>query len=168
MNGLKLKINKHDNYWMHHALKLAKKAAQIGEVPVGAVVICNGEIIGEGYNSPITSSNPTAHAEIMAIEQAAKFLNNYRLTGCELYVTIEPCMMCAGAIIHSRIERVVYGAHEPKSGALVSRLDLLSLLFINHKPEIVGPVLEAECKAEIQSFFRLKRNKRRKKIPGDI
>ncbi len=154
-----------DQYWMRRALKLAETAQQLGEVPVAAVVVKNGILIGEGYNQPISTHDPSAHAEIMALRHAAQQLTNYRLTGCTLYVTIEPCAMCAGAIIHSRIKRLVYGAPEPKAGVVISQLQLLSADFLNHQVEIVSGVLSEECSQLIRQFFKHKRSVKSKRNP---
>lgn len=114
-----------DEYYMGRALELAAQAGAAGEVPVGALLVKNGEVVGEGYNQPISSCDPTAHAEVVAMRNAAAYLNNYRLTGCDLYVTIEPCTMCLGAMIHARVKRIIFGAKEPRAGALTSQLQLL-------------------------------------------
>lgn len=142
---------------MRRALELARLAEAAGEVPVGAVVVQNGHIVGEGFNQPISATDPTCHAEIVAIRHAANQLGNYRLSGCELYVTIEPCTMCVGAMIHARIKRVVFGAAEPRAGALQSQLQLMEQAHFNHRMAWSGGILEAECVALIQQFFRQKR-----------
>ena len=142
---------------MRAALDLAREAQRRGEVPVGAIVVLDGRVIGSGYNQPIAAHDPTAHAEIVAIREAAAHLGNYRLTGAELYVTIEPCQMCVGAMIHARIARVLYGAREPKAGAIESAMRAHEHPSLNHRMEAVGGVLEAECRAVIQEFFREKR-----------
>ena len=147
-----------DIIYMARALELAQQAAEAGEVPVGAVIVKNGEIIGEGYNQPISCADPTAHAEIMALRDAASFMNNYRLTGCDLYVTIEPCTMCFGALIHSRIQRVVIGALEPKAGVMISH-SLGDLTWLNHRIEVSCGVLEEECRQRMRGFFDARRNK---------
>lgn len=146
-----------DSYWMQQALALAEQAAAAGEVPVGAIVVLNGEIIGRGANQPIASHHPTAHAEILALMQAGEHLQNYRLLDATLYVTLEPCMMCAGAIIHSRIRRLVYGAADHKTGAAGSFIDLLHYPGINHQVEVCGGVMQAECAELISGFFRQRR-----------
>lgn len=149
---------------MERALDLAKLAADAGEVPVGAVVVLDGEVIGEGYNQPISSSDPTAHAELVALRQAAKSINNYRLVDAELYVTLEPCSMCAGAMIHARIKRVIFGTPEPKAGVLVSRQNFFEQPWFNHRVECSGPVMEDVCSELLSQFFRKRReNKRRDK-----
>ena len=147
-----------DEVWMQHALMLAKKAEEIGEIPVGAVIVDeNNNIIGEGFNQSIIKHNPTAHAEIMAIEQAGQFLHNYRLVNTTLYVTLEPCIMCAGAIIHSRIKRVVYGASDYKTGAAGSYINILSRTGINHFAQITSGVLASECSSMLSNFFKKRR-----------
>ncbi|MCA2998475.1 MAG: tRNA adenosine(34) deaminase TadA [Burkholderiales bacterium] len=146
-----------DEIFMRHALSLAGEAAALGEVPVGAVLVKDGEVVGEGFNHPISSSDPTAHAEIVALRDAAKRLDNYRLTNCTLYVTLEPCAMCVGAILHSRVARIVWGAAEPKSGACGSVINLAAEPKLNHHATFVGGVL-AEASGEIlRSFFRQRR-----------
>ncbi len=148
--------------WMAHAMTLASKAEALGEVPVGAVVVLDREIIGEGWNSPITDSDPTAHAEIMALRQAGEHSANYRLPNAELYVTLEPCVMCAGAMVHARIKRVVFGAFDPKSGAAGSIFNLLpSEQPFNHRVDATGGVLEAECAEQLKAFFRKRRKAQR-------
>jgi tRNA(adenine34) deaminase len=143
--------------FMRMALELAAQAAAAGEVPVGAVVVKSGEVIGRGSNRPVTSNDPTAHAEIVALREAAAALGNYRLPGCELYVTLEPCPMCVGAMVHARIARIVYGARDPKTGACGSIVDLPALSQWNHHGEFVGGVLEAECGMLLKSFFAARR-----------
>lgn len=138
---------------MREALALAARAAAAGEVPVGAVVVKNGEIIGRGYNRPISSADPTAHAEIVALREAAAHLGNYRLTGCELFVTLEPCAMCVGAMVHARIARVVYGTRDPKTGACGSVVDLPGLATFNHHGTFEGGVLAEECGVVLKRFF---------------
>ena len=140
--------------YMQKAIKLAECAAQQNEVPVGAVLVLSDEINGEGWNQPITSKDPTAHAEIIALRQAAQKLNNYRLLNTTLYVTLEPCTMCIGAIIHARVERLVFGAYDPKIGA-VSLLDKIEL---NHQVQYQGGVLEHECSMLLTNFFKQRRN----------
>lgn len=149
---------------MNEALSLAAKAAEIGEVPVGALVVLKGEIIGKGYNQPISSDDPTAHAEIVALRDAAKRVGNYRLPEAELYITLEPCMMCAGAIIHARIARVIYGASEPKAGALESRLNCFSLDHVNHRPAITAGVLAEECGQQLSEFFKARRAAKKREL----
>ncbi len=147
-------------HWMEQALILAKQAQHEGEVPVGAVVVLNGEIVGSGFNSPIGCCDPSAHAEIQAIRQAAQTMGNYRLPGCALYVTLEPCTMCVGALVHARIQTLVYGAKEHRTGAVVSQLQLLDAAAHNHRVEAVGGVLEPQCREMLQSFFRERRKKK--------
>lgn len=151
-----------DEVWMRHALKLAKRAESLGEIPVGAVIVDeNNQIIGEGYNQSIMQHNPTAHAEIMAIEQAGQCIRNYRLVNTTLYVTLEPCIMCAGAIIHSRIQRVVYGASDYKTGAAGSYIDILSRTGINHFAQITGGILSDECSSMLSNFFQKRRQQKK-------
>ena len=142
---------------MCQALAEAARARQVGEVPVGAVVVVEGRVVGTGYNEPIARVDPTAHAEINALRAAARTLENYRLTGATLYVTIEPCLMCVGAMIHARIGLVVYGAAEPRAGALVSALRAHETAGLNHRLEVLGGVLEDDCRALMQDFFRERR-----------
>ncbi|MGN2387122.1 tRNA adenosine(34) deaminase TadA [Pseudomonas syringae] len=146
-----------DQHFMREALALAAQGALLGEVPVGAVVVRNGEIIGRGYNCPISGSDPSAHAEMVAIRDAARALGNYRLPGSTLYVTLEPCSMCAGLIVHSRVARVVYGALEPKAGIVQSQGQFFSQGFLNHRVLFEGGVLGEECGAMLSEFFRLRR-----------
>lgn len=146
-----------DQRWMAHALKLAQRAADMGEVPVGAVLVRDEEVIAEGWNRPIASHDPSAHAEMVALREGAQALKNYRLTGLTLYVTLEPCAMCAGAIIHSRIARLVYGAPDPKAGAVDSVYDIISKPRLNHAVAASGGVLAEECGAILQAFFRARR-----------
>lgn len=148
-------------YWMRQALLLAQEAERRDEVPVGAVVVKDNRIVGRGYNQPISAGDPTAHAEIMALRNAAANLGNYRLPGCTLYVTIEPCTMCAGAMVHARIKQLVYGASEPKSGAIVSNTRLLEAAHFNHRIDQVGGVLAAECATLISEFFQRRRAENR-------
>jgi tRNA(adenine34) deaminase len=146
-----------DAGFMQSALELAAQAAVAGEVPVGAVVVKDGAIIGRGYNRPITTSDPTAHAEIIALREAAGALGNYRLTGCELYVTLEPCAMCVGAMVHARLARIVYGAADPKTGACGSIVDLPALAGFNHHGRFEGGVLADECSGVLKRFFAKRR-----------
>ena len=149
-----------DDYFMREALSLARSAECLGEVPVGAVVVQGGVIVGRGFNSPIGESDPTAHAEIAALRDAARRLENYRLPGCELFVTLEPCAMCAGAILHSRIARVVYGARDLKTGVHGSVVDLFAVDRLNHHTSVVGGVLADECSQMLSAFFAARRAKR--------
>jgi len=146
-----------DEQFMGTALALAREAQRCGEVPIGAVVVLDGAVIGEGFNQPIGSQDPTAHAEIVALRDAARRIGNYRLTGATLYVTIEPCQMCVGAMIHARVTRVVYGTCEPKSGAMESAMRAHEHPSLNHRMEATGGVLDDECRAVIQEFFKEKR-----------
>ncbi|MGC2458245.1 MAG: tRNA adenosine(34) deaminase TadA [Gallionellaceae bacterium] len=146
---------------MHAALELARRAEAEGEVPVGAVVVKDGSIIGRGYNAPISRHDPTAHAEMMAMREAAQHLENYRLTDCELFVTLEPCVMCVGAMFHARIARVVFGACDPKTGACGSVLDLFGEQRLNHHAEVKGGVLAQECSALLSDFFARRRAEQR-------
>ncbi|MEC5386515.1 tRNA adenosine(34) deaminase TadA [Uliginosibacterium sp. H3] len=146
-------------YFMREALALAREAGSFDEVPVGAVVVLDGQIVGRGYNQPIFSSDPTAHAEVMALRDAARNLGNYRLPGCDLYVTLEPCMMCSGAIMHARIARVVFGARDAKTGVAGSVLDLYAETRLNHHASIEGGVLAEECGGLLSSFFAAKRQR---------
>ena len=146
-----------DADFMALALAQARRAADLGEVPVGAVVVRRGKVIGRGYNAPISGHDPSAHAEIMALCEAATALENYRLDDCELFVTLEPCAMCAGAMLHARVKRVVFGALEPKTGAAGSVVDLFSITELNHQTQVQGGVMAAECAAVLQDFFREKR-----------
>lgn len=156
-----------DQYWMRRALELAAAAEAEGEVPVGAALILDEEAIGEGWNRPIAAHDATAHAEIQAIRAAGQRLGNYRLGGSTLYVTLEPCVMCVGAMVHARIARLVFGAHDPKTGAIGSRFDLLSGDRHNHRIEVVGGVLAEECGEQLRQFFRSRRGARRKsRQPG--
>ena len=138
---------------MRFALEQARLAAESGEVPIGAVAVAGGEVVGRGFNRPIGAVDPTAHAEILAVRGAARAIGNYRLTGVDLYVTLEPCLMCVGALVHARVARVIFGAREPKTGALVSTLQALDISTLNHRFEIVEGVLEAECREIVQAFF---------------
>ena len=142
---------------MQRALAEARQALDAGEVPVGALVVLNGEVIGSGFNQPISTSDPTAHAEIMALRVAAATAGNYRLTGSTLYVTVEPCLMCVGAMVHARVGLVVYGTAEPKAGALLSMTRAHELPGLNHRLQVEGGILEAECRDLLQSFFRERR-----------
>jgi len=150
-----------DEYWMRHALQLAQRAREQGEVPVGAVLVQGERIIGEGWNRPIGQCDPTAHAEIMALRQGGKVLDNYRLLDTTLYVTLEPCVMCAGAMVHSRITRLVYGAKDIKTGAAGSLLDVLGHPGMNHQIEIACGVLAEECAGMLSDFFRMRREQKR-------
>jgi len=148
-----------DRRWMHHALALARRAEREDEVPVGAVLVHAGRLVGEGWNQTVAMNDPSAHAEILALRAAGQALNHYRLPGCVLYVTLEPCCMCAGAMIHARIERLVYGAADPKTGAAGGRFQLLNDANHNHHVNISEGCLAAECGAQLQSFFRRRRER---------
>lgn len=148
-----------DATFMGHALDLAREAGALGEVPVGAVVVLDGSVVGRGFNRPIGGSDPTAHAEIVALRDAAARLSNYRLPGCTLFVTLEPCAMCAGAIMHARVGRVVYGARDPKTGAAGSVVNLFGEARLNHHTEVIGGVREAECGALLSGFFAARRGR---------
>src|SRR5262245_29002622 len=146
-----------DDGWMGEALALAAAAGGRGEVPVGAVIVKDGAIVGRGGNAPITASDPTAHAEIAALREAARTLGNYRLPGCDLYVTLEPCAMCAGAIMHARLSRLVYGASDPKTGACGSVVDLFGEPRLNHHPAVAGGVRAEQCARLLADFFAVRR-----------
>jgi len=146
-----------DEHFMRHALELARRAQAEGEVPVGAVVVLDEKVIGEGWNRPISASDPTAHAEIQAMRAAASTRQNYRLVGATLYVTLEPCAMCVGAMFHARIRRVVFGAADPKTGAAGSTVDLFEEKRLNHHALVLGGVLAAECGALLSDFFASRR-----------
>ena len=145
--------------FMGLALDLAREAGAAGEVPVGALLVLEGNVVGRGFNQPICRHDPTAHAEIMALRDAATHLDNYRLPGCTLYVTLEPCAMCAGAIMHARIDRVVFGARDPKTGAAGSIIDLFAESRLNHHTTIVGGVLAEQCGGLLSSFFGARRGR---------
>ena len=146
-----------DEYWMERALALAARAEAEGEVPVGAVLVLAGELVGEGWNRPIASHDPTAHAEIQALRAAAARLGNYRLPGATLYVTLEPCPMCAGAMVHARVARLVYGAPDPQAGSAGSVFNLLQAPTLNHRADIQGGVLADACGERLRAFFRARR-----------
>ena len=148
-----------DKHFMQLALDLASHAASIGEVPVGAIIVKDGEIIGRGSNAPIALHDPTAHAEIQALREAAARLGNYRLVDCTLYVTLEPCAMCSGAMQHARIKKLVFGASDPKTGACGSVINLMNEPKLNHHCEVVGGVLAVECGSVLTDFFKLRRLK---------
>jgi tRNA(adenine34) deaminase len=144
---------------MRAALDEARRAFDAGEVPVGAVVVLDGEIVGRGFNQPISATDPTAHAEVVALRAAARSLGNYRMGGTTLYVTIEPCLMCVGAMVHARVGTLVFGATEPKAGAVVSACRAHELPSLNHRIEVVSGVLDEECRAIIQEFFKTRRGR---------
>jgi tRNA(adenine34) deaminase len=149
-------MDTHETF-MRAALEEARKGFDAGEVPVGAVLVLEGEVAGRGFNQPIGSCDPTAHAEVVAMREAARAMGNYRLGGSTMYVTIEPCLMCVGAMVHARVGTLVFGAPEPKAGAVVSSCRAHELPSLNHRIEIVAGVLEDECRAVIQEFFRGRR-----------
>jgi tRNA(adenine34) deaminase len=146
-----------DELWMEEALRAARRALEAGEVPVGAVVVCQGSIVGRGWNRNIADSDPSAHAEILALRDAGTALGNHRLADCALFVTIEPCAMCAGAMVHARIKRVIYGALDPKAGAVESVMQVLNHPRLNHRMEVSGGVLAGRCAELLQDFFRNRR-----------
>jgi tRNA(adenine34) deaminase len=150
-------INTEDSDYMQLALDLARQAASKGEVPVGAIIVKNGVVIGRGSNAPIQNHDPTAHAEIIAMRQAAATLGNYRLVDCTLYVTLEPCAMCSGAIQHARIAKLIYGANDPKTGACGSVVNLMIEEKLNHHTKVIGGVLAVECGEILSSFFKQRR-----------
>jgi tRNA(adenine34) deaminase len=146
-----------DELWMQEALRCAQRALEAGEVPVGAVVVCNGEVVGRGWNRNLTDNDPTAHAEVVALREAGQTVGNYRLGDCELFATIEPCAMCAGAAVHARVRRLVYGADDPKAGAVHSTLQVVNHPSLNHQMEIRGGVLAGQSAEMVQEFFRRRR-----------
>jgi len=150
--------NAHDIHWMQHAIALARCAEADGEVPVGAVVVRDGQVLGEGWNRPITNHDPTAHAEIVALRAAARHLGNYRLPGSTLYVTLEPCLMCTGAMVHARVDRLVFGAYDPKRGAAGSQFNAFTVPGLNHHVAVTGGVLSEACGVLLQDFFRQRRD----------
>ena len=146
-----------DQEWMCRALALAREAENLGEVPVGAVIVEGDDCIAEGWNQPINSCDPSAHAEIEVIRAAARHFKNYRLNTLTLYVTLEPCVMCAGAIIQARLKKIVFGAYDPRAGAAGSVFNILNSELTNHRPEILGGMMEAECATMLQTFFKQRR-----------
>lgn len=146
-----------DAYWMAQALELADIAASHCEIPVGAIVVCDGKVVGKGFNRSISSHDATAHAEMMALREAGKTLGNYRLVDCTLYVTLEPCPMCAGALVHSRVKRLVYGADDKRTGCAGSLMDLLNHSGLNHQVEVSAGVLGEQCSRALSAFFRARR-----------
>ncbi|HXZ28557.1 MAG TPA: tRNA adenosine(34) deaminase TadA [Terriglobales bacterium] len=150
-----------DELWMEEALREALRAQAAGEVPVGAVVVCEGRIVGRGANRNLTDHDPAAHAEVLALRQAGAALGNHRLEGCEMFVTIEPCAMCAGALVHARLKRLVYGAEDPKAGAVHSVLQVLNHPSLNHKMDVTWGVLGGRCAELLQTFFRERRAQQR-------
>jgi len=153
-----LQLGSPDEYWMRRALQLAERAACEGEVPVGAVLVHKGELLAEAWNQPIAQNDPTAHAEIQALRLAGTRLGNYRLKDCTLYVTLEPCPMCAGAMVHARIDRVVYATPDPRTGAAGSVFQLLQNPALNHRCEVSSGVLAQPCAELLRNFFRMKRS----------
>jgi tRNA(adenine34) deaminase len=147
----------HDQRFMRRALELAQQAAEVGEVPVGALIVIDGAVVGEGYNRPIASHDPSGHAEIQALRDAAARLRNYRVPGSTLYVTLEPCVMCAGALMHARVARVVFGAPDPKTGGCGGVVDLFADARLNHHARVDGGVLASECGALLRDFFASRR-----------
>ena len=147
-----------DELWMEEALREAQRALEAGEVPVGGVVVCDGKVVGRGWNRVIADNDPTAHAEVIALREAGEALGNYRLGQCEVFATIEPCAMCAGALVHARIKRLVYGADDPKAGAVKSVIPVVNHPQLNHKIEVQGGVLAGRCADMLQAFFRERRN----------
>src|SRR5215471_15042688 len=146
-----------DELWMEEALRCAQRAMEMGEVPVGAVVVCGGKIVGRGWNRNITDADPTAHAEMMALRAAGATVGNHRLGECELFVTIEPCAMCSGGLVHARIRRLVYGSDDPKAGAVYSVMQVVNHPQLNHKMEVQGGVLAGRSAEVLQTFFRNRR-----------
>ena len=146
-----------DEQWMQQALRLANSAATKGEVPVGAVIVLDDTVLGEGYNCPIEAIDPTAHAELIALREACGAVGNYRLPGATLYVTLEPCPMCAGALVHARVERVVYGAPDPRSGAAGTVMNILASEALNHRCQVSGGVLREQCADLLTEFFKSRR-----------
>ena len=146
-----------DELWMEEALRSAQRALESGEVPVGAVVVCEGRVIGRGWNRNIADLDPTAHAEILALREAGVTLANHRLADCDVFVTIEPCAMCAGAMVHARIKRLIYGADDPKAGAVQSAMQVLNHPRLNHRVEVRRGVLAGRCAEVLQDFFRTRR-----------
>ncbi len=153
--------DKDDNYWMQHALKLAEKAQEQGEIPVGAVLVKDGEVVGEGWNQSITLNDPSAHAEVMAIRDAGRRVENYRLIDTTLYVTLEPCPMCAGALVHSRISRLVFGAPDLKTGSAGSIMNLVQHPNLNHQLDVSAGICAEQCSNKISDFFKMRRKQKK-------
>jgi len=151
-----------DELWMEEALRASQRALEAGEVPVGAVVVCDGRIVGRGWNRNIADHDPTAHAEIVALRDAGAATGNHRLADCDLFVTIEPCAMCAGAMVHARIKRLIYGADDPKAGAIQSVMQVLHHSQLNHRVEVTGGVLAGLCAELLQTFFQNRRFQNRR------
>ncbi len=154
-------FSEQDHYWMGLALEQARLAAEQGEVPVGAVLIKDHELVASAYNQTISLNDPSAHAEVLVMRRAGEVLENYRLIECDLFVTIEPCMMCAGAMVHARLRRITFGAAEPKAGVLKSQLNIYQEGFLNHKPELSYGLMEKECSELMSGFFRERRQQKR-------
>jgi tRNA(adenine34) deaminase len=152
-------FSERDTFWMQHAVQLAKTAGAADEVPVGAVLIADDQLIGEGFNSPISHCDPTAHAEILALRAGARRINNYRLVNTTLYVTLEPCIMCLGALVHARVQRIVYGALDPRAGAIASAFQIIAADKLNHQPSCEGGLLSESCGKQLIDFFQAKRKK---------
>lgn len=146
---------------MHYAFQLAAQGGILGEVPVGAVIVCGDEVLGEGFNQPISCHDPTAHAEVIALRQAAQKVQNYRLVGATIYVTLEPCTMCVGALVHARLARLVFGTAEPKAGAVVSKSQLLDNDYFNHRVNYAGGLMAQECQHQLSDFFARRREQKR-------
>jgi len=146
-----------DELWMEEALREAQRALAAGEVPVGAIVVSEGRVVGRGANRNLSDADPTAHAEIVALREAGRAVGNHRLLGCEMYVTVEPCAMCAGALVHARLKRLVYGADDPKAGAVASVMEVVNHPKLNHHMEVRGGVLAARCAGVLQGFFQQRR-----------
>ena len=157
MSKIQIIDRSRDEHFMRQALALAAEGAGLGEVPVGAVLVQDDEIVGQGFNAPISRHDPSAHAEMVAIRAAAEAVQNYRLPGSTLYVTLEPCSMCAGLLVHARVARVVYGASEPRAGVAVSRGQFFAQEFLNHRVRVEGGVLAEECGAMLKAFFKARR-----------
>jgi tRNA(adenine34) deaminase len=157
MHQLRMDELRTDELWMEEALRAAQRALESDEVPVGAVVVCDGRVIARGWNRNIGDSDPTAHAEVIALREAGKSVGNHRLADCTLFVTIEPCAMCAGALVHARIKRLVYGADDPKAGAVQSVMQVLNHPQLNHKVEVRNGVLAGRCAELVQTFFKSRR-----------
>ena len=150
-------VSERDELWMEEALRAAQRALEAGEVPVGAVIVCDGRVVGRGWNRNVSDSDPTAHAEVVALREAGRTLGNHRLGQCELFATIEPCAMCAGALVHARIKRLVYGADDPKAGAVHSVMQVLNDSRLNHRMEVRAGVLAGRSAELLQAFFRKRR-----------
>ena len=150
-------FSERDHYWMQRAIQLAEIAATKNEVPVGAILVCDDQIMGERFNTPIAQHDPTAHAEMVALRAAATQLGNYRLLNSTLYVTLEPCIMCAGAMVHARIERLLFGAYDPRAGAVTSMAQVLDKPFLNHRVQHAGGLLAEQCGGLLSKFFQARR-----------